>query len=207
MVITNWKIIKSGEIPRLHGNGFIQLDIQEEDERYRMNIWSPVVSKYAQKVSTQIHSHSFGFLSAVIWGQFRHICFDLVADNINGSYHKYEPQVREGEDTILVKSDNLVYNVTPIMDCVMAKGSVYSFEPVFLHETRHNNTFTVTLMKKIKKTNVTPIVMVLKNEEPDNEFNRYQSDDVLNILWEEVGKVFQLIPCIDTEQLFKNIEL
>ena len=44
-----------GSEPRLHGNGFIQLDLGDDQ---RLHIWSPDLPP-AQRVSTQIHDHQF----------------------------------------------------------------------------------------------------------------------------------------------------
>lgn len=50
-----------GERPRVHGNGFIQLDVTP---RTRLHFWSPEIPR--QKVATPIHDHVFGFVSYVI---------------------------------------------------------------------------------------------------------------------------------------------
>jgi len=59
------KVRADGGRPRVHGNGFVQLDLTE---RSRLHIWGdPRIPK--QKVATPIHDHVFGFESTIIVGR------------------------------------------------------------------------------------------------------------------------------------------
>ena len=102
-----------GLIPRLHGNGFIQLDLNGKD---RLHVWHPDLPK--QEFPTPIHDHKFSFKSHILYGELTHIEYhaDLLLHQENYGkewnpypleqlYHAYNPFVRENEDTILKRAD------------------------------------------------------------------------------------------------------
>lgn len=61
--------------PRLHGNGFLQMDLG--DSNCRLNIWPyPAIS--GQTVSTQMHNHGFGFESQVLLGRVVNRAIDVM---------------------------------------------------------------------------------------------------------------------------------
>src|SRR3546814_6146607 len=63
-----------GGRPRVHGNGFIQLDLTE---RGRLHIWgAPRIPR--QKTATPIHDHVFGFESTVAVGRPVNLVFRIV---------------------------------------------------------------------------------------------------------------------------------
>src|SRR3546814_5268128 len=85
-----------GGRPRVHGNGFIQLDLTE---RGRLHIWGdPRIPR--QKTATPIHDHVFGFESTVVVGRLVNLVFSIVYCE-SGGFEVYAPSIREGEDTVL----------------------------------------------------------------------------------------------------------
>ena len=86
----------SGSRPRVHGNGFIQLDLTE---RSRLHVWGdPRIPR--QKVSTPIHDHVFGFTSTIIVGRLINVIYDVELRRF-GDFNIFTPEIREGEDTVL----------------------------------------------------------------------------------------------------------
>ncbi len=49
--------------PRIHGNGFIQVDL---DELHRLHLWDVMIPR--QSVDSSIHDHAFGFESRTLQG-------------------------------------------------------------------------------------------------------------------------------------------
>lgn len=89
--------------PRVHGNGFIQLDLTD---RRRLHIWGdPRIPR--QRVPSTIHDHTFNFSSRVYRGQIIHREIAL-EPHPDGAYRLYQAVCRHGEDTRLVAHENRV---------------------------------------------------------------------------------------------------
>src|SRR5512146_542220 len=88
--------------PRVHGNGFIQLDITPT---VRLHLWGDARIP-RQRVATTIHDHAFGFTSRVVLGSLNHRVVHLApaseADLFASEAMVYQPHrvhTRHGEDT------------------------------------------------------------------------------------------------------------
>ena len=80
---------------RVHGNGFIQLDVTPSR---RLHFWGhPSIPR--QKVACPIHDHVFGFHSRVIKGEIVNVTF--LDDVIGFDYEVHGVVYKEGEGTIL----------------------------------------------------------------------------------------------------------
>lgn len=64
--------IDAGQLPRVHGNGFIQLDVTPET---RMHFWGNCEIPRANPM-TPIHDHVFDFTSAVLLGEVLNINYN-----------------------------------------------------------------------------------------------------------------------------------
>jgi hypothetical protein len=181
-------IAESGENPRVHGNGFIQLDLTLET---RLHVWGD--SRIPrQVVPSQIHDHAFSFTSRIVVGQIIHREIGLWA-NSKGAYDAYRPVKNVGEDTRLVKFP-MRYSATIAAEKLFRAGDVYTFEAYKFHETVAP-WLCVTVIEKDKREipgDVPPTVLVPHGLEPDNSFNRYQADpDLLwQIIFEALGETF-----------------
>ncbi len=83
-----------GKVPRVHGNGFIQLDLTD---RTRLHVWHPSVPR--QKVATQIHDHVFSFESCCIVGRLINVVYkfiELSPGDAMAEFCIYTSKVREG---------------------------------------------------------------------------------------------------------------
>jgi len=154
---------------RVHGNGFIQVDISPDR---RLHIW-PEDMKAIQATATPIHDHRFSFNSTVLVGCVANISVHCLS-NPRGDYQIYEANPRDKEDTRLLPTGNYV-KIAPIQDKVVREGKTYCFERYEFHETRPKG-FSVTSMRKSRvDRSWIPRVLVPRGQEPDNEFNRYDS--------------------------------
>lgn len=190
--------LDKGFHPRLHGNGFIQLDLPNGD---RLHIWHPALPR--QNTSTQIHNHKFSFRSEVLCGKLTHIHYKLetnVEDFANGEiYNLYHPVVREKEDTVLELSNaNAVFKFHPLQMLVLTEGSSYDFSYAEFHETKAQG-FTATIVhKELVVKNFIPSVACRVGSVPDNDFGRYQFEE--KELWKYVKMLFAQLYEINLRQ-------
>jgi len=177
--------------PRVHGNGFIQLDI---GENHRLNFWGHPDIPH-QNVNTEIHDHTFSFVSKILKGELHNFNYETHPINhFNTQYKIYNPQVRDGEDTILVDSGERVSTRISGCDFVSAtqeKFSSYHMLGGKFHKTIAYQT-AISLMKYVKPLRLledVPPARVLVNveEEPDNVFNR--NDHNVNVLWNIIEEI------------------
>lgn len=162
--------------PRLHGNGFIQLDLAED---VRLHVWADYLPR--QEVDTQIHDHRFSFDSTVLLGTLIHTVYDLVPGD---SYRLYLATLRKGQDTELVLLDGGSVGFNLNAEYRIKAGESYSFQALKFHSTGHQG-ITATIMCKTETVNHVPMAACPVGLEPDNKFNRYS---------------------FSTEQLWKTIE-
>lgn len=174
-----------GNEPRLHGNGFIQLDL---DDGKRLHVWDPALEGMGQMVRTGIHDHRFSYHSLVVYGRQVHQEYRIV---VGFDLRVYEPQRREGtEDTKLVPSDpSKVPDVRAIVGnrLEIPAGFSYTFEAKEFHDSIPLG-LTATIMTKTHvDRNHTARVLVPIDEEPDNEFDRESVDKAM--LWDSIRRV------------------
>lgn len=179
-----------GSRPRVHGNGFIQLDLTE---RTRLHVWGDKRIP-RQKVSSPIHDHVFGFTSRIIVGRLINVVYTIEPRTF-GEYRVYIPEIREGEDTIL-KGTGMVVIVEPIEVDMIAWGSgsaEYGMLAGDFHETFAPDGPAATIMTKddtLEIEDVLPRVLVPVTKVPDNDFNRYDADE--DMLWRIIKDTLKL---------------
>ncbi len=168
--------------PRLHGNGFIQLDLAKD---LWLHVWASWLPR--QQVSVEIHDHRYDFWSIVILGTLVNTVYDTKTGD---GYQIYKAMQREeGEDTELVPAD--IHGEPATVDIairhsdVIRAGNHYTFKALDFHETNHQG-LTATIMRKTQVHVNIPLVLCPVDKTPDKEFNRHNHD---------------------TEQLWKTIEL
>ena len=166
--VTFEKLLEVGVGLRVHGNGFIQLDIGDGQ---RIHVWgSRAIPR--QKVSTQIHNHRFDFESVTLAGEIENRIYSLTLGN---EYREYYPSSIGGEDTILVcdKWSNPVDTLL-LEAYTISVGQGYSMDYRSFHETMASE-LSMTLMTKTEVYKIyAPRVLVPVGSEPDNDFLRYE---------------------------------
>lgn len=181
----------AGAKPRVHGNGFIQLDLDVAG-RTRLHVWDDRIPR--QSSPTPIHDHVFALRSRVLCGTLIHEELTPVARDQGGTHRIFRAQQEEGtQNTILVPDvGEVVLDVEQRL--VLGAGSVYTFPAYALHQTNYRGT-TATIMRKIPASHPggcmagsesrcappgscacfdygRPRVLVPVGAEPDNEFRR-----------------------------------
>jgi len=184
-----------GARPRVHGNGFIQLDLDPEQ---RLHIWGhPDIPK--QEVATPIHDHVFGFHSEMLVGRLVNVVYDLCSPAYAGEeFEVWEPVPRHGEDTVLEPTGE-TGSIRMGCSLVLIAGSPflseYDFEPFVFHEMFAPEPSATIITKRgptlrENPTGRKPRVLVPVGVEPDNSFDRYDNDP--EDLWRIIHEVLDL---------------
>lgn len=172
--------------PRVHGNGFIQLDV---DEFSRFHFWGhPGIPK--QKVPTPIHDHIFGFYSIVLSGSVENREYKLVhPTSVRATYQIYEAVVRDKDDTELRLKDSTFVSKFMTECEIIEKGNHYSIKPFVFHETLPRE-ISITFIQKRDIRKGKPRILVPSYTRPDNEFGRYGFSE--DYLWEIIEEIIVL---------------
>jgi hypothetical protein len=180
----------SGKVPRVHGNGFLQLDLNDEGTK-RLHIWDDKLP--SQSVKSSIHDHVFELKSTILCGRLTHIEYETVSPAVNpqDSYIVYRAEQVPGSNNTVLKPEKEIVSLQETRRFTFAPGSTYNFPPYELHDTQHQG-FTATIMNKVKapKDYGRPRVLVPFPESPDNDFDREGFDP--ETLWPFVKRVCDL---------------
>lgn len=173
---------QKGDI-RVHGNGFIQMDLALGR---RLHVWGhPDIPR--QRVATPIHDHAFGFASTILVGRIVDVRYDLELTSFDWDHSVFSPRVRVGEDTIL--EDTGTCGRLEIREAACYDvGTVYGCPIGDLHETFTSGP-AATVITKLDRApvNYRPSVLVPRGQKPDNDFIRYEI--TAQKLWEIVQEV------------------
>src|SRR5579863_4541316 len=173
------KLLQAGRSPRMHPNGFIQLDLNEEHS-LRLHVWPLIELPDRQKTNHPIHDHSFDMTSTVLTGKLTNEI--LVFDTADEGYREFRGVKIGLEETVLEPTDNYGGIFVAKREHIPA-GRSYRIPA----RTFHNNVaegLTATLMTKWDGEPYNPRILVPMGVEPDNEFRREQLDP--KILWEQI---------------------
>jgi len=184
-----------GNKPRLHGNGFIQLNL-DKNNMTRFHVW-PGAQIEAQSVSTQIHDHIFEMESTILLGELEHTVYEPVFRD-TGKYLLYQAEPRMEEDTELVAILGSRCDLEISQKYNFKKGDTYQFEAFKFHESLGNGLTATIMHKTAVHKDKKPRVACLVTEKPDNDFNRYSKDEEL--LWAEIKKVLDVIKFVEVPE-------
>ncbi len=162
----------NGRNPRVHGNGFLQIDLPDEQ---RLHVFGhPLLPR--QVVATPIHNHRFGFESQVLRGCLINLTWGFCYDKSYRATHQgYVAKPREGEDTELIPIGEQGV-IMLISKEVVLPGKSYSMRARQFHQSTADEP-TVTVMRKTERVDIDPTVLCRLGFSPDNAFNRYDLDE------------------------------
>jgi len=169
-------------IPRVHGNGFIQLEITD---RTRIHVWPYKDDRLkVQQTYTGIHSHRFSFTSLILQGALLHKRYEFILGG-SGKYRLWVPDKKEGLAPTEIYGD-----LKPTGQVLHRAGDVYTMEAGEIHEAEPYDGPAVTFMTKIPSgwEVYPPVIVILKDEKPDNDFDRDLSNDP-KVLWEIIKEL------------------
>lgn len=149
--------------PRLHPNGFVQLDLSTTK---RLHVWHPQVVRL-QKTHHPVHDHMFDMRSTVLRGCLRNFVYELVP----GTTHNiYRAKAVGNSETVLQFQAGPWALRTVRMDDI-EPGEIYRLRFAELHDSAAHG-ITVTIMEKVKQYKYSPRVAVPVGVLPDNDFRR-----------------------------------
>ena len=175
----------AGNIPRVHGNGFIQLDLVRG--RQRLHIWGPHIP-FKQSVYSGIHNHIFDFSSVCLGGELVHTRVDVSLDEDNFTHYTYQAVQTDTDDTVLeqVGTACLMSSTTEYI----GPTDTYSFKAGDFHETDSiiPTATVMTTTANYRDIMDDPLVLCDKEFFPSNDFTRYQDPDILwDIIFETLN--------------------
>jgi hypothetical protein len=160
--------------PRIHGNGFIQIDL---DERRRLHVWDHRIPR--QSRDSSIHDHAFSFRSACVMGTLVNIVMEPIADprrfGQEPTHRIYEvARVPGSEEDSLQPSDGWdPVRFDAAYTQIINAGEEYSLGAHEFHVSLHLGT-TVTIMRRDPAYRGGGVAQVACRigEEPDNSWVR-----------------------------------
>lgn len=188
-----------GKNPRVHPNGFIQLDIAHPaaHRTTRLHIWHPLKGNVSaaealelprQVRPTPIHDHAFDMRSTIVHGRLTQVTFHVELDHRMSPTHTvYAADYHRKSESTLVSTG---------VDCVvkrscsihMPSGGDYTQAAGTFHESRAYSGMVITVMEKVKTyDDYVPKVLVPHGTEPDNEFERATMLDE-QTLWDSIWR-------------------
>ncbi len=168
--------------PRVHPNGFIQLDL---DNELRLHVWHPRLP-YRQRTYHPVHDHVFAFTSYLYSGRLVHVHYELWPSD-DATHFMWQARAIGPEESVLEVHPSMEpVKLRPVRTKVLQPGDMYTFLAGEFHETL-SNVPTLTIIRKIGPTihqgsKRQPSIAVPVGVRPDNDFRRDAVD--LDVLWE-----------------------
>lgn len=166
-----------GRRPRLHPNGFVQLDLNEEATE-RFHVW-PALGIAAQKTRHPIHDHAFDMQSTVLLGSLTNVLYSHTLHDsrtevwIKGpdTYRIYTAKKIGPEETVL-EPTYVAARLREISRITYGPFETYEMSKSLLHDSVATG-LTATVMRKLNQSGeYHPSVFVPIGVKPDNEFRR-----------------------------------
>lgn len=181
------KARREGRQPRVHPNGFLQLDLDPDpnlpQRKRRLHIFDDRLPR--QVVRTSVHDHIFDMGSFVMKGTVINDVYKLVLDE-DGEFEVYKAQEAKCTETNLVPTGERV-RMEIARSTYIRMGMSYTFPAFEFHDSRHEGV-TATIMTKEQVRVGTPRVLVPVDAEPDNSFSREEQD--IDALWALIEETF-----------------
>lgn len=184
----------AGVKPRVHPNGFIQLDLKGDGTRIaktRLHVWPDGDDIPKQKVSTTIHDHRFDMHSTILTGLLTQRTYRvrMVPDRTpRGVFFTHEihmAQYPTPHESILAPT-GIKVEVFRDERKAFSEGDEYTQRRYSFHDTDWMG-LTATLMSKVgEDLDHEPRVLVPLGQEPDNSFVRAECDE--GLLWDYIER-------------------
>ena len=171
----------AGAVPRLHPNGFIQVDLTPDT---RAHVWPkkklPTANPYCP-----IHDHTYGFSSLVVDGSVRNIELEPVAHAL-GPYRLWEikqwADERRTPTPVFIGEER--YRLKTLSDKRHFAGYLYEMRPfVFHYSDAEPGTVTIIKILPSEPGRAARIAAHL-GDEPDSRFERDVPPERQAELWD-----------------------
>lgn len=165
-----WPTLVESAEPRIHPNGFIQLDV---DDVTRLHVWPDV--QLRPPVPFAIHDHSFTFYSRVIEGAIVNRVW-MVEPDAAGPFEVYRAQMVGVVDTRLQPTGERV-SVWMLMEDALPTGVGYVLPMRVYHDTTWRGLAATIMTKLDVDESHPPRVLVSTSGKPDYRDDRAVSAD------------------------------
>ena len=173
-----------GTKPRVHPNGFVQLDLTENT---KLHIWPEQPIKTVD-VQTPHHDHTFSFSSQVILGALQHTVY-RPTESESGKFHLYTvyPFKAQNQETPFVRLDDKRYDMEVVREFIISAGQKYFFEAFEFHSSQ-SISLTATIIKVSPFDKSLQARVTCRYDQEPQLFRRDSFDE--EFLWSIVRTVF-----------------
>lgn len=188
-----------GRRPRVHQNGFIQLDLAPASDSTRGHSGAfrrlhvfPWPLLEAQKTDSPIHDHVFDMWSEVLLGGLGQTIYNVDLEHTGEPTHEiYIPHYEKASESTLAPTGVLVH---------ASERSVFAYGPdrQYSHYEQYAHTFHETSWSSLSMSVMTKMsvhdgydcrVLVPIDEKPDNDFKRDSHPE--SMLWDIIDQAFE----------------
>jgi len=177
-----------GNEPRLHPNGFIQLDI---DDRTRLHVWTekPLTEHISKN---RIHDHVFDFRSTVICGSVIDTKYQL-RQSPKGRYEVFDviPYVIDNRAGSPERSCSDRFDLLPRDKRKFVAGEQYALKADEIHETTPCGLTATIISYKVRKSKRVARIFRPDDQRTPKFFDRKTVSS--RILWHEIKLVCERI--------------
>lgn len=191
------EIEMNGHSPRVHPNGFIQLDLdcyapglqQGHSGGYRrLHVWNPPgIELPRQPTRTAIHDHVFDMQSTVVVGKLTQVCYALIIGSGSKHTHQIYRADYNGPGDSTLQPTGITGALAKIDEFQISAGGNYTQPAFSFHDSVSQGT-VVTVMEKTKIHEGDASVLCEIGKEPD-EFDRRSVMSEAEI-WEAIWRSF-----------------
>lgn len=195
------KVDQHGKNPRVHPNGFIQLDIAEVEENWdeskkrghsgadeRLHIWNPPgLELVRQNTKNEIHDHVFDMRSKVMKGRLMQSLYEFVPqlpDDLTMPTHEKYRAVYDKQSSSRLEPTGEYGWLDPVQWFWVDAGASYWQAAFTLHDSVPDG-LVVTYMEKVQIHEGDATVICEYGKTPDNSFDRAKAMDP-DDLWEAI---------------------
>lgn len=176
---------EGGGNPRVHPNGFIQLDLEPVPESWhashqrghsgasrRLHIWNPVgIDLPRQHTHNEVHDHVFDMHSLIMYGCLTQHLFGLEIGTDEPATHEMYRAVYEKNSDSRLMSIGIVGVLDRYQSFTIMDGQSYT-QPAFTFHDSAPSGLVVTVMTKQTIHDGEAHVLCPIGVEPDNDFDR-----------------------------------
>lgn len=184
------RVREDGGKPRVHPNGFIQLDLEITHGTWiaetRLHVWPDGDDIPKQTTATTIHDHRFDMHSTVLTGRLWQMRYSVQLDERPFSHEIYVAQYPEPRKESVLMPSGVCVKVTPTRAECIGEEISYTQPRYTFHDTGWVG-LTATLMTKTNEDVLhEPRVLVPMGQEPDNSFIRANVEE--DLLWDYIER-------------------
>lgn len=183
----------AGENPRVHPNGFIQLDLERDGSRIaktRLHVWPDGNDIPKQDVATVIHDHRFDMSSQVLLGTIEHTLYQVTLTPQTYANFTHEVYMAQyvGKESKLYPTGVKVYAQKQFPTFAIDGDDYFQVRYTF-HDTKWKELSATVIRKDREDQNYEPRVLVPIGQKPDNSFVRAEAPQEL--LWSYIDRVLE----------------